>query len=1804
MLAISGYQIFETIQDGINKIIYRGIREADQQPVILKVLQAENPTIEQISRLKHEYKIIANLDLEGIVKVYSFESSENYTALILEDFGGESLKKLLNRQKLNLTTFLSIGIQLAQALAGLHQNQIVHKDIKPANIIINPETGQIKITDFSIASQLNKENAQINNPNQIEGTLAYMSPEQTGRMNRAIDYHTDFYSLGVTFYEMLTGEIPYKSNDLLELVHCHIARQPIPLQELNPVIPDAIAAIVMKLLAKNAEDRYHSGLGLKADLETCLTQWQNQGAIPHFIPGQLDRSGQLLIPQKLYGRETEIQQLMAAFDRISQGKSEIVLVSGFSGIGKSSLVNEVHKPIVRQRGYFISGKFDQFKRNIPYSALAQAFSELIRQLLTESQAKIASWKEQILQAVGNNGQIIIDIIPEVELIIGTQPAVPKLGTTESQNRFNQVFQEFVRTFTKASHPLVLFVDDLQWSDPASLQLIKLLITDSDSYYLLFLGAYRDNEVNDAHPLIQALEAVTQAGVVINNIVLPPFQLSHVQELIGDTLNEAENYQDLAALLFQHTQGNAFFLTQLLKTLHQEQFLKYNFEKNQWQWEIDQIESVGIADINVVELVAGNIQKLPLATQKVLKLAACIGDRFNLEVLAIVNETSLSETSEALWTALQVGLILPLSNEYKIPLSFTQQEMDFFKIDRSRIIYKFLHDRVQQAAYSLIPEEQKKVTHLKIGQLLLEKITEDDLAENIFDVVNQLNIGANLIIYKSEKERLAKLNLMAGRKAKLATAYEAAAKYLNAALAVLPEASWQSQYELTRDIYLEALEVEYINANFERSQQLSEIFLKNTKTLLEKIKVYEQQILFYFAQNQIQKSLDTALAVLKLLGISLPKNPSKFHIIAGLIRAKLALGTKQIEDLARLPKMTAPDKLAAIKILLTVVPTVTNLKPALFPIIVFKMIELCLKYGNSPLSPHIYGSYGMLLCGGLDDIDSGYQFGQLSLKLLEELNAKDLKAKIYFFFNNFIKHWKRHLQETKEYFLEGLQSAIENGDIEYIGYNALIYCIVLFWNGENLEYVAQQNNKYLEIILKYKQEVSADFLRIQSQFVLNLMGDSEEKYNLIGEKFNEIEKLNFLEKAKNNTVLACIYIVKAILAYIFKNYSSAVDNFKLCTQYKDGLAGTIFIPNYNFYYSLSLLADYSTNSANQQQEYLKQVAINQKQMKTWANHAPCNFQHKYELVAAEKARVLQEDIKAMSLYNSAIRGAKEFGYTHEEALANERAAEFYLHLGNQQVAKTYMREAYYGYVKWGAKAKIKDLEERYPELVPQTNKTKIDPEPSNFEIESITQSTTKGNLDALDLSAIVRASQAISGEIVLEQLLKKLMQILMKNAGAQKILLFLIEAERLVLASTADIEAPEEIILPFVPMTEGDNLPVSLINYVQRTQEILLLNNALVEGRFTNEPYTINFQPKSVLGLPIIYQSKFIGILYLENRLTQGVFTQERLGILQALVAQISISIENARVYEMLEQKVEERTQELQQKNQQLSETLSVLQQTQSQLIQSEKMSSLGQLVGGVAHEINNPVTFIAGNLDYTNESIQKILHLIEQYNYYYPNPVPEIAEEIQEIELENLIEDLPNSFNSMKKGAERIKSIVLSLRDFSQKDKAEINLVNIHTGIESTLLILQYELSAKPDLPEIAVIKNYGDLPRVECYVAKLNQVMINLLNNAIYAVRKRKLQEIGNENYRPTIWIATELIDSHRITIRITDNGIGIPESDLPRIFDPFFTTKPVGSGTGLGLSISYQIIVETHGGELKCSSELGKGTEMAIAIPIQQSS
>ncbi|MBN3878793.1 AAA family ATPase [Nostoc sp. JL23] len=1485
MIALPGFQIVTLLK----AVIYRGIKVKDRCPVIIKGLHPEQCTPNNIEQLKHEYAIAQRLNTTAAVKAYALEIHQGIPYLIMEDFQARSLDQLLDQFQ-QPVPFLKIAIEITSKLAQIHTHHIVHKDIKPQNILINLETNQVKIADFGIAAFIPYQQQIVSSSSQIEGSLPYLSPEQTGRMNRGIDHRSDLYSLGITFYEMLTGQLPFQGKDPLEWVHCHIAKSPLFTSKLNSDIPQTLCEIIMKLLSKVAEQRYQSALGLQFDLEKCLKQLEITGEIQSFILGEQDISERFQIPQKLYGREPEIAKLLQAFERvINQGKPEIVLVSGYAGVGKSTLVKEIHKPIVRQRGVFISGKFDQYKRDIPYSTIVQAFQTLARQILTEAEDKLSTWKQEIKAALGNNGKLITDVIPEVELIVGEQSPIPELGPAKSQNRFNLVFQNFISVFAQKEHPLTVFLDDMQWADTATLNLIQTIIAGSNIQYLCFILAYRDNEVDVVHPFSLMIEKVRQYGARTTEILLTPLNLVYVNQLIADTLHSsAEQVESLAQLIIQKTDGNPFFVNEFLKTLHQENLL--NFDplqsptplgkggqrgvKGGWRWDIAEIEAQGITD-NIVNLIIERMQKLPLATQQVLKLASCIGNRFDLEVLALVGEQSIEETANALVEAILRGLIISIESDESV--------------DKN---YRFYHDRVQQAAYALIADESKSAVHLKIGQLLLKNANAEQVNEQIFDLVNQLNLAVDLIIEQTEKDELVRLNLIAGKKAKASTAYTPAKIFFSVAINLLAKNAWMEQYDQTFTLFRELAECEFLTGNLEQAEELFELLLLKAKSHLEKSNIYMLQIRLYQVAGRYEEALILGLKALKLFGVTFSDTNEEVEGAIAIEKKQVLtnLGNRQVSDLINAPAIQDPNIKTLISLLTTLGPPTYLGRPDLFPLVVLKAVNYSLKFGNTEDSCFAYSMYAMLLVSIFHDIPTGYAFSEMTIQLNEKLHDLKLRGVVLHIHGSHINVWCNHIATDIPFLERGFIGCVEAGDVTMANYNGYQGSWQIIQLGSPLAETYKSLEKYTAFARQSKHDAVYQTIRLEQMLLMNLRGLTHHNMTLSSDSFDESQALAIITDAGFVSGIIFYHIIKLIIFFTYRQYTEALNCALELTNFPVTTLALPIETDYVLYYSLTLTALYPTVSFQEQEQFLQTLESHQQRLQYWATHCPENFLHKSQLVAAEIACIEGRELEAMRLYEQSIASAREQGFVQYEALANELCAKFYVERKFELIAKTYLQEAKNAYVRWQASAKVKHLEESYPQLLPQQQL-----------VSNGTFITTTG--EHLDFLSVVKASQTISSEIVFSRLLKTLMQIVIEQAGAEIGYLLLKHEQNLAIEVEAKINPQAEQLNVYRLVLEGEIsqvIPQSILNYVQRTQETVILQNATEQNLFSKDEYVIQNQPKSVLCLPIARQSKLLGILYLENNLISSAFTQEKLYVLEILTVQIAISLENARLYQGLE----------------------------------------------------------------------------------------------------------------------------------------------------------------------------------------------------------------------------------------------------------------------------------------------------------------
>ncbi len=1846
MLNLPHYQESDALYTGHRTLVYRALRLGDRQPVIVKALRDPHPSFSELVAFRNQYTIAQRLDSPFVVRPLALERCGNGYALVMPDTGAVSLERYWQAAERDLGEVLDVAIQLAEALHLLASQQIIHKDIKPANILIHPETKQVQLIDFSIASLLPSEEQQSVSPAGLEGTLAYTSPEQTGRMNRGIDYRTDFYSLGVTLYELLTGVLPFDTRDPLELVHCHIARTPIaPVDR-----PAMLSAIIMKLMAKNTEDRYQSALGLRHDLERCRQSWQETGAIAEFKLGEQDTCDRFSIPDKLYGREAEVAALLAAFDRVAKGRSELVLVSGFSGIGKTAIINEVQKPIARQNGYFIKGKFGQFNRDIPLSAFVSAFRDLMAHLLSEPEAQLEAWRSAILDAVGKGGGVLIDVIPELERIIGRQPPVPKLTGSAAQNRFNRLFRKFVRVFARNDSPLTIFLDDLQWADSASLELLKRLM--GRAQHLLILGAYRDNEVSPVHPMMLTVEELRNSGEIVSMLTLAPLNLAHITQLVAETLHCVPALaRPLAELVERKTNGNPFFATQFLRSLYDEGHITFDADRQHWECDITAIQQLALTD-DVLALMATRLGKLPDETQGLMQLAACVGSQFDLETLAIVSEQSPLEAAGVLWPALQEGVIRRIGQSYKF---FHQAEAGAPGGDRVNSSYRFLHDRVQQAAYQQIADDEKLAVHLKIGRLLQSELTESECRERLFDIVGHLNLGRGAIAEAADRDALARDNFAAAQKAKQSTAYAAACNFAQVGLEMLGDDRWETQYPLSLDLQTLITEANYLSGRFDAMMDCAAEGLARAKTTIDKVGIYAAQINAMTAQDRMGDAVAIGTSALAELGVEFATEPDAALTERAIAEVESRLAAQPLEELPELAIATEPEPIAAMELFSFLLTPVFIVSPALFPLLCATLVSLSLQFGNTGASAIGYLGYGMVLATGQRDTERAYRLGKVALKLLDRLDATEYQALVQLYFCAFLQHRKEPIGAMQPRLVEAYRTGIETGEFLYAGYSINNYFYSCFLSGRCLDEWNTAIEPYRLTFSQLQQDSPVAYLRMNQQILHNLTVPTEEPDALIGEFYNAAEMLDHYRNNRELLGLGLVYVFRLMLACVFGCDDRGLKHVENAEPYLPAVAGFVPEPVFHFYAGLthlrvaSPLSDLSQPDLPQPdllQPDLSQPDLSQSQtleraerhieiLTGWAQHAPANHQHKVDLLIAERHRVLGRPYEAGDAYDRAIAGALENDFVHDAAIANERAAQFYLDWGKNKIAASYLQDAYYDYSRWGAIAKVVALERDYPDLLQPILQRPTPPVGDVFTTlsavvtASSTQQTSRPSRSRLgqnlDLVSVLKASHALSSELQLDDLLCQLTEIVLQNSGGDRCALILPQGGARTSNPIWEVRAiatPQSITLQRDPLDARTDLPVQFIQYVKRTRKPLHIDgvdgidsgdgvdsvdgaiNGAINGAATLpivDDYLDQHQPQSVLGLPLMHQNTLVGLIYVQNQHVRGVFTPERLTVLTFLGTQAAVALENAALYhhledynQQLEVQVAERTQALQDNNVRLQDTLDRLQKTQSHLIQAEQMSALGKMVAGMAHEINNPNNFIHGNLPHARNYFRDLLQLVKLYEQPGVSRA-DIEAKREAIDLGFLEEDLNKLLSSMSSGSIRIREVVEGLRTFSGLGAADYKRCQIHDGINSTLLILESQLNAADRARSIQVIRDYGEIPKFYCYPRSLNQAFFNLLSNAIDALAgDRDLAE-------PTIIIKTSQPSDRTVKIEISDNGPGIPPSVLGKIFTPFFTTKDVGDGTGLGLAIAYQVVTDKHGGTIHCASELGRGATFTMELPTQ---
>ncbi len=1462
--------MLEPLREDEEFILYRGRHrnQADVPSVLLLAPVSTHPRLETLKKIEHEYSFVNELDTTWAIRPITLSRYNEQRVLVLEDAGGEPLNRLIHGP-MEMKQFLPFAVGLATALRQLHGRQLIHKDLKPSNILVDSATGQVWLTGFGIASRLPRERQSAEPPEFIAGTLAYMAPEQTGRMNRSIDSRSDLYSLGVTLYEMLTGTVPFAASDPMEWVHCHIARQPVPPRERVKNVPSSVSAIVMKLLAKTPEERYQTAAGAESDLRRCLAEWKTHGLYRR-IPCWRARHTRPAADSREIVRASIRDRYLARLLRPRRSRWQDRSWCSFPDIPVSasppSSMSSINR-LFRPAGLFASGKFDQYKRDIPYATLAQAFQSLLRPLLSKSEAELNKWRDALREALGPNGQLIVDLVPELKLIIGEQPPVPELPPQDAQRRFQLVFRRFIGVFARPEHPLALFLDDLQWLDAATLDLIEDLLTQPDVHHLMLIGAYRDNEVNPAHPLMRKLEAIRQAGAIVQDIVLAPLTREDLEQLIADALHcEPDRATPLAQLVQEKTGGNPFFAIQFISSLAEEGLLTFDHGEGRWSWDLNRIHAKGYTD-NVADLMVGKLNRLPVETQKALQQLACLGNSAEFALLEMVSQDSKEEMHARLWEAVRAGLI--------------------FRTEHS---YRFLHDRVQEAAYSLIPQELRAEVHLRIGKLLAAHTSPEKREEGIFEIVNQLNRGSHLITSAEERVRVAELNFMAGRRAKISTAYASALKYLAAGRALLTEEMWDDNYELIFPIECDMAECELLTADMVAAENHLSMLAQRARSGHDIAVVTRLRLTLYTTLDRSDRSVEVCLEYLRRGGTDWSPHPTSDEVRREYDRIWSLVGTRQIEELIDLPLMTNPDLLDAMDVLSEVVTPALFCDENLSSLVICRMVNLSLEHGNSDGSCFAYVWFGIIAGPRFGNYKDGFRFGRLGYDLVETRGLERFRARTYMSFGDIVMPWTRHVQAGRDLVRRAFDAANEIGDVTFAAYSCDHLVKNLLAAGDQLAEVQREAENGLAFAHKVRFGLVIDHITAQLGLIRTLRGLTPEFGSFNDEGFDELRFERHLVSNPALAELECWYWVRKLQARFFAgDYASAVDASLSARRQLWTSPSQFETAEFRFYAALSHAASWDSALPGQRQQHFEALMVHYRQLEVWAENCPENFENRAALVGAEIARIEGRALDAEQLYEQAIRSARANGFVHNEALANELAGRFYAARGFEKIGRAYLQDARYGYLRWGADGKVKQLDQLYPHL--REEKPVAGP-----------TSTIGAPVDLLDLATVIKVSQAVSSEMVLEKLIDTLMRTAIEHAGAERGLLILPRGDELRIEAEATTSGDTVIVHLREASVAAASLPESIVRYVMRTQDCVILDNGSGQNPFSADAYICQHHARSILCSPLINQGKLIGVLYLENNLTPDVFTPTRISVLKVLASQAAISLENTRLYRDLEER--------------------------------------------------------------------------------------------------------------------------------------------------------------------------------------------------------------------------------------------------------------------------------------------------------------
>jgi PAS domain S-box-containing protein len=1805
--------------------VYRGQKVGDPTRLLVISLNSEGTSFHGLHRLQHEYSLRERLDASWAAKPLLFSRYDGRPALVLLDPGGSPLDQILggmHRQDLGLGAAIRIAIGIAAALRQMHKCGITHRDIKPSNILVD-ERQRVWLTGFGVASLLPNERQPVAPPETIAGTFAYMAPEQTGRMNRSMDTRSDLYSMGVTMYQMFTGHMPFSATDALEWIHCHIARAPAAIVGRDN-LPLPLISIILRLLAKAAEDRYQTAAGLEADLLRCSAEYESRGFIDQFILGTQDVSNNLFIPERLYGREGTIEVLTDTFERVVQsGSCEVLLISGSSGVGKSSVANELQKSITPSNAMFAAGKFDLHNQAAPYKALAQAMQNLVKPLLTQPATELERWARLLREVLGTNGQLMVDLVPELELVIGKQVDVSALSARDGPKRFHVVIQRFLSLFACESSPLVLFLDDLQWGDRATLDVIKHLFTHPDVKHFLLIGTYRKEDVGLEHPLFETIRTISKVGIKVREIALEALAPDTFGSFVADALHcDAKRAGPLAELLQQKTAGNPFFTIQFLKSLVDEQMLTFEAEDMSWHWNIDQIRAKNFSD-NVVDLMAAQLRRLPPQAQATLKHMACLGNLVDIETLAIVNGMSQESTNQILWEAVRAGIVF-----------------------RSDDHYRFLHDRIEEAAYSLVPQALRTETHAQIGRVLI-KATPNSMRDYTFAIAKQFSLGDLQISEPVEQYEVATVFLNAGRRAKASGAYAPGSTYLATGIAILGHGTWQSHYELTFSLCIERAESELLMSNFVVVKELITEMLSHTVSNIDKAAVLRLKMMLHVVEGDLGQSVASALTCLRLFDITLPDHPSLEEVHSEYANVLSSLGGNSIESLIDLPVLVNKELQATIQVLSTFLEAAYFTDFNLFCLVLCYMVRVSVQHGMSDAGAHAFGLLGTVTGYLFKRYEDGYQFTNLAYQALQKHGFALYRTKIYFSMGQ-VARWTQPIATAIEFSHSAFRSASETGDFTFACYGMHELVKSMFLQNDPLHLVDEKAAVGFTFAQRAGYRDGVDLFVSQQQFIANMQGRTRHFSSFEDATFDEVSFEASLTSERMPSMVCQYWILKLKARFLSGDYTEALAAATKAEKFLWSLAAQIAALDYVYYSALTIAELYKEGTSNEQVVWRRILLSHQSQLLEWTQTYEPTFGDKYALVSAEIARLDGRESEAMRLYEKAIQFAKHNGFIQYEGTCYEVSARFYRKCGIETVAHTYLINARNCYDRWGAHGKVKQLDENHR----GSNESRV----TNF-----TPTIDKG-IDQLDIETVTKASQALSSEMSIDKLISRIMRITVEHAGAERGLLILyrdsnqqIGAKAVTMASGVVVSVKEEAV-------KSSDLPLSALHYVARTRCHVVLDDALQSNPYSDDPYIKTSRPRSVLFLPIVKQTLLVGVLYLENSLTPGAFPSQRVTVLQLLASQAAISLENARLYSDLQQnegklraamdtipayvwstmpdgtvdffnrRMLESTglSEAALANKGWKEIIHAddlitfakdwqaalmsgkplenevrirmidghyrwllvryvplrdvnnvivkwygtgieieekkraqdqLRQTEAELAQVSLITSMGELTASLAHEVNQPIA----------AAVTDASTCLRWLNRAVPDLVEARAAALRSVN-----------------DARRAAAIVQRIRLLFTKGSLQYETIDLNSMILEMAAILSGELSNNSIILRLDLAEG---LPTIFGDRVRLQQVMMNLIMNSIQAMESVD---------RPrNLAITSQEAPQNEVLVSVTDTGTGLPLAQTNQIFDAFYTTK--SGGTGMGLRISRSII-ESHGGRLWTAPASALGACLLFTLPRPQ--